>query len=194
MKNTRTPARLVAAAGALAASLSLGLTSCGDEPETTPNTSDTEAEESAETTQAQSLQISDPWMKAAESGMTAAFGDLKNLGEEDITLSEVTTDVSAMVELHETVSKDGEMVMQRKEGGFTIAPGESHVLAPGGDHIMIMELSRPLEVGEEVPITLTMSDGSSLDITATVKNFTGAEEEYDEGEGRDMDMSEDSDK
>ncbi len=102
------------------------------------------------------------------------------------------------MELHETVeNSDGSMAMQPKDGGFTVAAGADHELAPGGDHIMIMDLIKALEPGEVVTITLTLADGSTMDVDATVKKFSGAQEDYQDGEDPgmgDMDMgsSEDS--
>ncbi|WP_433550265.1 copper chaperone PCu(A)C [Micromonospora zamorensis] len=43
--------------------------------------------------------IRDPWVKAADKGMTAAFGTLANDGDSDVTLTSATTSVSSM-ELH----------------------------------------------------------------------------------------------
>lgn len=46
-------------------------------------------------------------------------------------------------------------------------------------------LHAPLAAGEEATFTLTFSDGSTIDFTAPVKDYTGANEEY---VGDDMDM------
>ncbi len=177
-------------AAALSAAAVLLLAGCGEE-------TSTDAATDAKTTQggevaavaAYVLEVEDPWVKAADSGMTAAFATLVNTGSEPVTVVSAASEISAVMELHETVASDGSMVMQPKEGGFTIEPGDSHELAPGGDHIMIMSLSRPVEPGEDITITLTFSDGSTQDVVASVKDFSGAEEEY---LGDDMDMGDTS--
>jgi copper(I)-binding protein len=111
--------------------------------------------------------------------MTAAFGTFANDGDADVRLESVTTDLAARVELHETVSDgSGGMTMRPKEGGFTIAAGKSHELAPGGDHIMMMDLSGPAVAGAEVELVLHFADGSTRTMTALVKDFTGADEKY----------------
>lgn len=135
---------------------------------------------------ADGLSIDDAWVKSADEGMSAAFGALENASTEDVTITSVTTTASTELELHETVSNDsGEMVMQEKDGGFVIPAGGSFVLEPGGNHIMLMDLVAPLIAGDEVTFTVTLSDGSTFDFTAPVKDFSGANEEY---VGDEMDM------
>ncbi|MGY5766019.1 copper chaperone PCu(A)C [Brachybacterium sp. DNPG3] len=138
------------------------------------------------------ITITDPWAKAAESGMTAAFGTLTNTTSSDVTLVSVTSDVSDMVQLHET-SADGSggMSMQEKEGGFAIPAGGTLVLEPGGNHIMLMDLAEPLLAGDVLELTLVFADGAEVPMSATIKDFTGADENYgddmDHGDMDDMD-------
>ncbi|MGO1316742.1 MAG: copper chaperone PCu(A)C [Cellulomonadaceae bacterium] len=126
--------------------------------------------------------MSDAWVKAADSGMSAAFGTLTNAGDTDATVISATTAAATRIELHETVENGaGTMTMREVDGGFHVPAGGSHVLAPGADHIMLMDLTAPLLAGDEVTVTLTLSDGSSIDVTAPVKDYSGANESYDGG-------------
>ncbi len=188
--------RLGAVIGSLG--LSLALTSCGSDtaPDTASDTSSDTSDSTSSVTdaaEADGLTITDPWVKAVDDGMTAAFGTMVNSGDTDVVVMSATADVSDMVELHETVQNDdGSMAMQPREGGFEVPAGGDHELAPGGDHIMMMGVTRPLEPGETVTLTLTLADGSTTDVEATVKEFTGADENYQDGEDSGMDMDEDS--
>jgi copper(I)-binding protein len=128
------------------------------------------------------LDVRDPWVKAADQGMTAAFGTFVNDSASDVTVTAVATDVSPM-ELHEMAMKDGAMVMQAKQGGITIRANSRHVLEPGGDHLMLMNLAKPVRPGDELAFTLTFGDGRTQVFTAVVKPFTGAKESYDPGHG-----------
>ena len=121
--------------------------------------------------------------------MTAAFGILTNDGTEDLVVTGARSDLSDTMELHETVQNpDGSMAMQPKEGGFTVPAGGEHELAPGGDHIMVMEPRPAARAGRDSHHhPRPLSDGSTIDVEATVKEFTGAEEDY-QGTG-DSDMS-----
>ena len=143
-----------------------------------------DAEAEAGATQAETVTIQDPWVKAAESGMTAAFGTLRNASDEDVTVVSATSDASPTLELHEmTEDEDGQMVMRRKEDGFVVPAGSTHELSPGGDHLMFLELPEAIEPGQEVTVTLTFSDDSSMSFTAPARSFSGAEEDYDPESG-----------
>ena len=68
--------------------------------------------------------------------------------------------------------------MRPKEGGLAIAAGATHELAPGGAHLMLMDLKAPLQPGADVPVSLVFEDGSSLPVTAQVRDFAGGNENY----------------
>lgn len=127
--------------------------------------------------------IDDAWVKSADEGMSAAFGTLVNSGDDDVTVVSVTSDASSMLELHETVENEaGEMVMREIEGGFVIPAGGELALEPGANHIMLMDLSSPLKAGDEATFTLTFSDHSTYEFTAPVKDYSGANENYESGD------------
>jgi len=129
--------------------------------------------------------IRDPWVKAADKGMTAAFGTLVNDGDTDVTVTAAATSLSSM-ELHEMAMKDGKMVMQQKQGGIVIKAKSTHALEPGGDHLMLMNLTKPVQAGDELTFTLTFADGKTQQFTAVAKPFTGAQESYAPGHGEPM--------
>lgn len=178
MTVSRTSLRL----GALLLGATLALSACSPSP----------AEDSmaaSASPQADAITMTDAWVKTAESGMSAAFGELRNDGSEDVTVVSATTAASDMLELHETVENEsGAMVMRKIEGGFVIPAGESLDLEPGGDHIMLMGLTAPVVAGDEVTFTLTLDDDSTFEFTAPAKDYAGANETYEEG---DMDMESD---
>lgn len=158
----------------LSAAMLLALTGCAGSPAADPTPSQVPAGES--------VTIDDAWVKAVDEGMSAAFGTLVNAGDQDVTVVSATTGAADHVELHETVKgASGEMVMREADGGFVIPHGGSFPLEPGGHHIMLMGLTGPLKAGEEVTVTVTFSDDSTAEFTAPVKDFTGANEDYDGG-------------
>ncbi|MBO3176090.1 copper chaperone PCu(A)C [Dermatophilus congolensis] len=139
----------------------------------------------AQTTQANEsspINAHDPWVKAAASGNSALFGTLANNSDKDITITAVSSPAAGSVQMHET-KKDasGAMVMSEVKGGFKIPAHGQHELKPGGDHIMLMGLKGELKAGEQVEFTATTSDGSSFKVAAPVKDFSGANENYDHG-------------
>lgn len=146
-------------------------------------TDDTTTDSSAtSSTASSSITAADPWVKAVDTGMTAAFVTLTNASDSDLVLVSASTPASAMVELHEMAMKDGEMVMQPKEGGIPVPADGTATLEPGGDHIMLMDVTEPIEPGDAVSLTLTFGDGSTLEVEAVAKEFSGAEEDYSGGD------------
>lgn len=140
-------------------------------------TSDKQRDDAAKT-----VTVSDQWVKAADSGMTGLFGTFKNSGSHEARIVSATSPVAGKVELHEVVAQPGgASTMRPKEGGFVIPAEGSHTLAPGADHVMLMDLKQPLAVGSDVDVTVQFEDGSSLPFTAQVREFRGAVENYQPG-------------
>jgi copper(I)-binding protein len=142
---------------------------------------------------ADSVEIQDAWVKAADKGdMTAAFGMLENKSDSKVNITAVKSDASPEIQLHETVvdKKTGDSKMQEVKGGFKIpAKGKLH-LEPGGDHFMLMELPKAIKAGEDVKFTIVFSDKSEKDFTAVAKDFAGAKEKYGDDDMKD-DMKDD---
>lgn len=154
------------------------LTGCGQEGNTTLASETVAASESTS-----ALTVSDPWVKAATDGMSAAFGTITNNSDQDITIVSASTPASPMVELHETVmGSNGTMQMQEKQGGFVIPAKSKLVLEPGANHIMLMGLTKPVEAGDDIAFDLKLKDGSTVTFTAQGKDFVGANENYSGGE------------
>ncbi|MEU7614807.1 copper chaperone PCu(A)C [Micromonospora rifamycinica] len=168
-------------ATACAAVLAVGVAGCGPS-DPSAATRSSPAASAAANPAAGVLGIRDPWVKAADRGMTAVFGTLVNDGDTDVTLASAATSVSRM-ELHEMTMKDGAMVMRQKQGGIVIRAKGVHVLEPGGDHLMLMDLSQPVRAGDELTVTLTFGDGRTQRFVAVAKPFTGAQESYAPGHG-----------
>lgn len=134
------------------------------------------------------LAVNDSWTKATEGPMTGSFGTLVNDTDAEITVTGGSSPVAGMVELHEVVMADGEMVMQPKPGGFVVPAGGSLTLEPGGLHVMLMGLKETLAPGVEVPITLTLSNGETLTYTTVAKDFAGGNESYEPEPSMSMSM------
>lgn len=131
---------------------------------------------------ASTVTISDQWASAADMGMAAVFGTFTNAGHHDAQIVSATSTAAATVELHEVVAApSGSNVMRPKAGGFALSAGGSHELTPGGDHLMLMDLTAPLQPGADVALTVVFEDGSTLPISAQVRDFAGADEEYEGG-------------
>ncbi|HEX6057212.1 MAG TPA: copper chaperone PCu(A)C [Intrasporangium sp.] len=124
------------------------------------------------------LVLQSGWAKAG-AGMTAVFGTVVNGTARDVTIVGGTSPSAGAVQVH-TMAKqpDGSMKMTQLKAGLTVPAGGSAELAPGADHIMLVELRAPLANGEDVSLAIATADGSTLDWTVPVRSFAGAEETY----------------
>jgi copper(I)-binding protein len=168
----------------LAGGLASALAACGSSSSAgtaTATTSTSVSSTAGASTAAVGLSLKDGWVKAAPTGMTAIFGTLDNPTGQDITVVSGTSPVAGMVQLHEVVTVNGASKMQPKAGGFVIPAHGSHELKPGGDHIMVMGLKQPIKAGDMVTATLTLKDGSTVQVSAIGKEFAGANETYASG-------------
>ena len=169
---TRRASAGVAAAAALALTLA-GCSAAADEP---AGTGSAEHQHDAVVTG------TDMWVKATAAdakpgeAMSGVFGTLENHTDADLTIASVESDVAGVTELHEVV--DGKM--REIQGDVVIPAGGSYLLEPGANHIMLMEITEPLSPGDDVTITLTMSDGSKIELVALVKDTSGANESYED--------------
>jgi periplasmic copper chaperone A len=121
------------------------------------------------------VRIDNAWVKSTEGGMTAVFGEVVNPTGEDLALVGGSSPVAGMVEVHEVA--DG--VMRQKTGGVVIFSGETATLSPGGDHLMLMNLTGSVLAGETIEVTFAFDDGSEVTVEVLAKDFAGAEEEYE---------------
>lgn len=130
-------------------------------------------------TSSDGLTVDDPYVKAAAAGdMTAMFGHLVNPGGDDLTVVSASSDAADTVELHEMVMENGAMVMQEKPDGFVVPAGGTVELEPGGLHVMLIGLTRDIEPGAEVTVTLALGNGGEVEVTARAREMANAQESY----------------
>jgi hypothetical protein len=158
-------------------STALTLSGCGSDADKSP------VAEAALATTATSETVShltaqDVWVKTADSGMTAVFGQLRNTGGSPITIISAITSASSRTELHESAMVGGSMQMRPKKGGFTLPAGTTYALAPGGNHIMVMDLKKPIRPGDRIEVKLTLIDGSTVAFSALGKQSGAGMETY----------------
>mgnify|MGYP001819916919 CR=1 FL=1 len=120
------------------------------------------------------VSVIDPYVRAVPpvTKTSAAFMQLRNDNDTDGSLVRAETPAAGAVELHTHTMDEGVMRM-RQIPQISLPPNTTVFLEPGGLHVMLFDLKAPLSPGDEVPITLTFSDGSSKAVTAEVRSVQG---------------------
>jgi copper(I)-binding protein len=115
------------------------------------------------------LSVQDAWVRATPgTDVAAAYLTLHNSGAAPVVIVGVSSPWGGEAMIHETTLANGQYSM-RAHPQLRIAPGETVQLAPGGLHIMLHGLGRPLLPGQDLPLLLRLEDGSTVAVTARVR-------------------------
>jgi periplasmic copper chaperone A len=120
----------------------------------------------------QFVSLFDAWAGATGAGMPngAVYGYLVNLGTEADTLISARTDVAEVVEFHETIIGENDvMQMQPLADGLALEADSYLQLQPGGYHIMLFNLVQPLEAGSIFDLTLMFEQAGEVTVTIPVR-------------------------
>lgn len=126
------------------------------------------------------VKVADAWSMATPAGASVAAGYMRitNGDGEARRLVSGSTAVAERVEIH-TMSMDGGVMRMRPlPDGLAIAAGETVELKPGGLHLMLVGLKRPLVQGESVPLTLLFDGGLAVETTLAVRAMGGGGHEH----------------
>ena len=125
----------------------------------------------ADEVKAGDLVITQAWSRATPGGAKTGGGYLtiENKGSTPDRLIGGSADVAAKVEMHEMSMKNGVMTMRPLDKGLTIEPGKTVKLAPGGYHLMMMDLKGPLKQGDKVPVTLEFEKAGKVQVSLDVQ-------------------------
>ena len=115
------------------------------------------------------LSAQDAWVRATPGvDVAAAYLTLHNGGTQPVVVNGVTSPAAGAAMIHESSLLNGQSTMRAHEP-LRVGAGETVRFAPGGLHIMLHMLKRPLAPGDEVPLVLLLEGGGSLTVTARVR-------------------------
>jgi copper(I)-binding protein len=112
--------------------------------------------------------VAQPWSRPAAAGTTGAgFFTLINGGKAPDSLIAAESPVARKVEIHRSSMAGGVMRMNRLDR-VPIPPGGRVIFAPGGYHLMLMNLAKPLNPGDRFPLTLVFASGARAPVEMVV--------------------------
>ena len=115
------------------------------------------------------LHWKDAWVRGMPPGaqVSAAYGMLMNHGDQTVTLSTVSSEISGTAEMHEVIA-EGDQVHMAELESIDIAPHETLIFEPGGRHIMLLDIAAPPVEGETVEICAVSAAGTRACTKAAV--------------------------
>ncbi len=125
----------------------------------------------AEEVRAGDLVITQAWSRATPGGAKIGGGYLtiENKGATPDRLIGGSADVAGKIEVHEMAVNNGVMKMRSLDKGLAIEPGKTVKLAPGGYHLMLLDLKSPLKQGDKVPVTLEFEKAGKVKLSLDVE-------------------------
>lgn len=120
--------------------------------------------------------VSGAWVRAAGAGQraSAVYLTLCNSGEGPDRLLGVSTDAAEAAEIHQTRKDEAGVASMAPLESVDLAPKEDVALAPGGAHIMLIGLKRPIEAGDTVTLTLEFERSAPQTIEAHARGLDDA--------------------
>ena len=109
--------------------------------------------------------------------ISSAYMTIKNLSAKNIRLIGAASAVSDRIEIHQHTMSDGLMRMRQRDY-VEISAQNNTVFQPSGFHLMIFDLKQPLKAKENIIITLSFDDQSSIDVNYTVQGLKQKKHEH----------------
>lgn len=121
--------------------------------------------------------VSEAWIRGTVSQQKTTGMFAQIMSKSGGQLVSASTPVAGIVEIHEMAMEGQVMKMRVLPNGLPLPAGKAVSLAPGGFHIMMMDLKQPLKVGEKVPVSLVVrAQGKTevLNLDVEVRPMVGA--------------------
>lgn len=97
--------------------------------------------------------IKDAWVRPTNPGQDVGAAYMTLSSSQDATLISVESDVTNSIEIH-SMSMQNSVMKMRMLNSLPLAAGKPYKLAPGGFHLMLFDLKKPLIIGEQVNFVL----------------------------------------
>jgi periplasmic copper chaperone A len=121
-----------------------------------------------------SIVISDAWTRPTAAGMSmgVAYFAVRNDGATADAIVSATSPAAARVEFHQTTFTGG-MARMRPLAEIAVPAKSAVAVAPGGIHLMLIDLAAPLAAGTRVPLSLRFRRAGRVEISLVVENRAG---------------------
>ena len=121
--------------------------------------------------------VGEPWVRATVAAQKATGAFMTLTSTTSAKLVGASSPAAGVVEVHE-MKMDNDTMRMRQIQALDLPAGQLVKLAPGGYHLMLLNLKQPLKEGDKVPLTLEIEDAqtvrSKVEVEAPVKPLNAA--------------------
>lgn len=125
---------------------------------------------------AQEVSVKDAWIRGTVQGQSATGAFMELTGKSNARLVGAASPAAKTVEVHNMKVENGVMKMFPVDA-VDLPAGKPVKLAPGGYHMMLMDLQKPLNAGDKVPMKLTFELANrkreTVDLSVEVRDIKG---------------------
>ena len=114
------------------------------------------------------VNVSSAWARSTVPGQSGTGAFMTLVSKDGGKLLGAASPVAGVVELHE-MAMDNNVMKMRAIPALDLPAGREVQLKPGGYHVMLLDLKRPLKVGEKVQIELRLETRDGKRITQPVE-------------------------
>ncbi|WP_428154582.1 copper chaperone PCu(A)C [Brevundimonas sp.] len=118
---------------------------------------------------AAAVTATDAWCRPSPNGVNAGGCYVTLTAATDDRLTGGSTPRAGSLQVHEMKTENGMMKMAELTAGLPLPAGQAVALAPGGNHLMLIELTAPLVAGETVPLTFQFASAPAITVQAEVR-------------------------
>jgi copper(I)-binding protein len=110
-----------------------------------------------------------PWSRPTPPVATVgvAYFSMTNVGSKADSLIAISSPIARKVEIHESRTVQG-IVQMRAVSSVECPPGATLKIEPGGLHVMLLDLTRPLAAGSEFPLSLRFRNAGVVTVQVQV--------------------------
>jgi periplasmic copper chaperone A len=112
--------------------------------------------------------VKDAWVRGTVPAQKSTGAFLTLTSSEDAKVVAASSPIAGMAEIHTSEQIGGVMQMHALDA-LALPAGKAVELKPGGNHIMLMQLKKPVAANEPVPLVLTIEDAKGKRSTVEVK-------------------------
>lgn len=113
------------------------------------------------------IRIMEPWARASILASRPGAAYLTIESARDNRLLSIESPIAGRIMIHTTETNNDVNRMVHRET-LELSAGEPIVLAPGGTHLMLMDLKVRLIQGAQFPVTLTFERGGAVTVSVPV--------------------------